>query len=154
MVLGVAAALFYAVFIARCGFSLGGRLGFTLFDDAMISMRYARNLAEGHGLVWNPGERVEGYSNPLWTLWMALIHATGVSDERASLLVMVSGAGLLLATDGGRDPHLPNAVITVVSELAPRRGNGADCGVQLRARHTGRCAAWRSVCSSSCWRCG
>lgn len=73
MVLGVAAALFYAVFIVRCGFSLGGRLGFTLFDDAMISMRYARNLAEGYGLVWNPGERVEGYTNPLWTLWMALI---------------------------------------------------------------------------------
>jgi hypothetical protein len=98
MVLGVAAALFYAVFIARCGFSVGGRLGFTLFDDAMISMRYARNLAEGYGLVWNPGERVEGYTNPLWTLWMVMIHVTGVSDERASLLVMVSGAVLLLAT--------------------------------------------------------
>ena len=27
---------------------------FTLFDDAMISMCYARNLAAGHGLVWDP----------------------------------------------------------------------------------------------------
>ena len=31
-------------------------------DDAFISFRYARNLVEGHGLVFNVGERVEGYS--------------------------------------------------------------------------------------------
>lgn len=37
-------------------------------DDAYISYRYARNLAEGHGLVFNPGERVEGYSNFLYVL--------------------------------------------------------------------------------------
>ncbi len=42
-----------------------------LTDDAFISFRYARNLIEGHGLVYNPGERVEGYSNLLWTLWCA-----------------------------------------------------------------------------------
>lgn len=34
-----------------------------LTDDAFISFRYARNLLEGHGLVFNPGEYVEGYSN-------------------------------------------------------------------------------------------
>ncbi len=33
----------------------------------MILMRYAYNLAHGNGLVWNPGERVEGITNPLWT---------------------------------------------------------------------------------------
>ena len=49
-----------------------------LFDDAMISMRYARNLAEGHGLVFNAGEYVQGFSNPLMTLLMAaLIGALG-----------------------------------------------------------------------------
>jgi len=37
-------------------------------DDAFISFRYARHLAEGSGLVWNIGERVEGYTNFLWTL--------------------------------------------------------------------------------------
>jgi len=41
-------------------------------DDAYISFRYAANLAAGEGLVFNPGERVEGYSNLLWTLLMAL----------------------------------------------------------------------------------
>ena len=40
-------------------------------DDAYISYRYARNLADGLGLVWNPGEHVEGYSNFLWVLTMA-----------------------------------------------------------------------------------
>ena len=40
-------------------------------DDAYISFRYAANLAHGHGLVFNPGERVEGYSNFLWVLMMA-----------------------------------------------------------------------------------
>ncbi|MBI4703492.1 MAG: hypothetical protein HY744_20470 [Deltaproteobacteria bacterium] len=40
-------------------------------DDAFISFRYARNLARGLGLVYNPGERVEGYTNFLWTLLLS-----------------------------------------------------------------------------------
>ena len=55
-----------------------------LTDDAFISFRYARNLLEGNGLVWNPGERVEGYSNFLWVLELAAIWAvTGVPPEDA-----------------------------------------------------------------------
>lgn len=46
-------------------------------DDTFISMRYARNLAEGHGLVFNPGDRVEGFTSPLWTLLLAGIHWLG-----------------------------------------------------------------------------
>ena len=37
-------------------------------DDAYISFRYAFHLSSGEGLVFNPGEHVEGFSNPLWTL--------------------------------------------------------------------------------------
>lgn len=48
-------------------------------DDAYISFRYARHLATGQGLVWNLGERVEGYTNFLWTLLMAIPLA--VSDK-------------------------------------------------------------------------
>jgi len=40
-------------------------------DDAYISFRYAANLARGVGLVFNVGERVEGFTNPLWTLLAA-----------------------------------------------------------------------------------
>ena len=42
-------------------------------DDAFISFRYAANLVQGHGLTWNPGEpHIEGYTNFLWTLLMAI----------------------------------------------------------------------------------
>jgi arabinofuranosyltransferase len=51
---------------------IDGRRYFNLFDDALISMRYAWNLSHGFGLVWNPGEYVEGYTNLLMTLLMAL----------------------------------------------------------------------------------
>jgi hypothetical protein len=39
------------------------------FDDANITQAYARNIAEGHGYVYNVGgERVEGSTSFLWTL--------------------------------------------------------------------------------------
>lgn len=68
--------------------SIDGVRYFWLDDDQMISMRYARNLAEGQGLVWNPGEYVEGYTNLLWVLVMAAVHALGASDMHASLYVL------------------------------------------------------------------
>ncbi|APR77677.1 Hypothetical protein A7982_03024 [Minicystis rosea] len=40
-------------------------------DDSYISFRYARNLARGWGLVYNEGERIEGYTNFLWTVILA-----------------------------------------------------------------------------------
>jgi hypothetical protein len=92
-----AATVFYAAFIVRTRFTAGEISGFTLFDDAMISMRYARNLAEGHGLVFNAGgTAVEGYSNPLWTFWMVAIHVAGAPDLYTPLAVAVTGALLLL----------------------------------------------------------
>lgn len=90
-------AAFSFVFIVRASFLIDGRRYFTLFDDAMVSMRYARMLATGHGLVWNAGEPpVEGYTNLLWTLWMSLLHFTRVPDRLMSLLVSVSGAALVV----------------------------------------------------------
>lgn len=47
-------------------------------DDAFISFRYAKNFANGLGLVWNAGEHVEGYTNFLWTLLMAPAFKLGV----------------------------------------------------------------------------
>lgn len=92
------AGIFYFVFILRTAFEIDGQLYFTLRDDAMVSMRYARNLAEGHGLLWNPGgEPVEGYTNFLWVLWMAILHLMPVAEAKLSLLVSLTGAVLLLA---------------------------------------------------------
>jgi hypothetical protein len=41
-------------------------------EDAYITYRYAHHLAAGNGLVYNPGERVMGFSSPLWTVWNAV----------------------------------------------------------------------------------
>jgi len=66
-------------------------------DDAMISMRYARNLANGVGLVWNPGERVEGYTNFLWTVYMALLSLFPMPDSKISLVVLLTNVALSIA---------------------------------------------------------
>ena len=58
-------------------------------DDAYISFRYARNLARGLGLVYNPGERIEGYTNFLWTLLLAGGIALGIDPD---VLAKVLGA--------------------------------------------------------------
>ena len=93
----LAGILLSIVFVARRWFRVCGELYAVLFDDAMISMRYARNLGEGHGLVWNPGAApVEGYTNFLWTLWMAVLHLSGVPDAKMALLVSASGALILV----------------------------------------------------------
>lgn len=46
-------------------------------DDAYISFRYAHNVVAGHGLVFNPGEYVEGITNFLWTVLMIPFEAMG-----------------------------------------------------------------------------
>ena len=62
-------------------------------DDCFITLRYADHLSSGHGLVYNPGERVEGFSSPLWvvlsslglwlgvdaTLWLKLLGLTSLA---------------------------------------------------------------------------
>jgi len=49
-----------------------------IIDDAYISYRYAHNLIEGQGLVFNTGEYVEGFTNLLWTLMMTVPEALGL----------------------------------------------------------------------------
>src|SRR6476620_5659196 len=50
------------------------------YDDAYITYRYARNLATGHGLVFNPGEATDSASSWLYTLLLALGYRLGVHD--------------------------------------------------------------------------
>jgi len=89
--------ILYGVFIFRTVFVVDDKVYFSLIDDAMISMRYARNLSNGYGLVWNIGEPpVEGFTNMGWTLYMAFLHTMPVSESRISLLVMITSAILLI----------------------------------------------------------
>lgn len=76
-----------------------GERVFTLWDDAMISMQYARNLAGGHGLVWNAGEApVQGFTNLGVTLLMAAVHVLPLPAERVSLAMQALALALLVAT--------------------------------------------------------
>lgn len=67
-------------------------------DDVFISLRYAENLANGRGAVYNVGERVEGYSSPAWMIVQAfgiLCHFEPVTFGK------VVGVVCLLATSFG-----------------------------------------------------
>lgn len=97
--IALTALAFYALFVFRTSFTIGGTRYFVLFEDAMISMRYARHLADGHGLVWNIGEPpIEGFTNLLWVLWMSVAHKLGLAESKISLFIMLSGVAILLAT--------------------------------------------------------
>ena len=56
-------------------------------DDAYISFRYARNLANGLGLVFNAGERIEGYTNFLFTCLLGLAIKLGLDPDRTSKIL-------------------------------------------------------------------
>lgn len=76
----------------------------TANEDAYITFRFARNLVMGLGGVFNPGERVMGFTSPLWTLWCALgmklfgdpVPWTRVSSMAADMLTLVTLTALLL----------------------------------------------------------
>lgn len=71
-----------------------------MFDDSFISFRYAYNLAHGEGIVYNVGERIEGYTNFLW--------------------VLITAAGLTLDTDAyltARNVGVASYVLTILASV-------------------------------------
>jgi hypothetical protein len=93
----IISAVFYLAFIVGTSFVIDGERFFTLVDDAMISMRYAKNLAQGQGLVWNIGDApIEGFTNLGWTLYLAALHLLPLSASKISLAVMLTSAAILL----------------------------------------------------------
>ena len=81
--LPVGTALLFLPWLVLLGWM--AEVSWFLTDDAFISFRYVRNLLEGHGLVFNRGERVEGYSNFLWVLELALLWSVfGLRPEHAA----------------------------------------------------------------------
>lgn len=67
-------------------------------DDAFITFRYAENWVDGYGLVYNPGEYVEGYTSFIWVLMLACCYFMGFSTLIAAkiLCVFFSVVNLLL----------------------------------------------------------
>jgi len=79
-------------------------------DDLFITFRYAENLANGHGFVYNPGERIFGLTNPGLGLLLAALHLV-TRIEIPTLSTMLTGFGLF-------------ATVTLLLLEARRRGHG------------------------------
>lgn len=90
----------WLVFLAALGLRL---LAVSYFDysldDAYITYRVASNIAEGHGMVYNQGERVMAVTTPLYTLLMVPGELTGMGAPMLSKLMnslFAAGSCLLL----------------------------------------------------------
>jgi len=109
-------------------------------DDAFISFRYAQNLADGHGIVWNPGERVEGYSNFLWVILFTAGMRLGVQPEAFTYIIapLFHLAGLiltyLLAVNILKNRHHALIVLLLVGfnhSIAGFAGSGMETPLQM-----------------------
>jgi hypothetical protein len=91
-------------------------------DDAFISFRYALNYVHGHGLVYNVGERIEGYTNFLWTILLVLGRVAGADPiVFTKLLGAACGVGTI-------------AILYRVGEMIP----------------AGRSGRWTPVAAGAC----
>jgi arabinofuranosyltransferase len=91
-------------------------------DDAYITFRTVENLWHGLGPVWNPGERVQSYTSPLWMVVVAVLR--GISGIRrdpllaALVLVALSASAAVVdySTSGLENPLLHLLLIFVLIE--------------------------------------
>lgn len=116
-----ALAVALAAFLLRERWIAGGP-GFPL-DDSWIHLHFARNLAEGRGFVYNPGEPVGGSTAPLWTLLVAALFAlVGAQPPAVKVLGVLAALGaalgaraLTLAWTGDRRLGLLAGVLAALS---------------------------------------
>ncbi|MFT5289696.1 MAG: arabinofuranosyltransferase [Planctomycetota bacterium] len=106
-------------------FVLPGVLGYGVIDDAYISLRYADNFVQGNGLVFNPGEYVEGYTNFLWTLVLGLGIRLGAAGPGFAVWAGLFAAALTLVATLGLHARLARGEGTT--------GRGLESGWRLAA---------------------
>jgi hypothetical protein len=102
----------------RARASAGVTAGAWVCDDSFISFRYVRQFSRGLGLVFNPGERVEGYSHFLWVILLAALHRTGldlVTLGRDLPIVFFAGTLALLFVRSLRRAHTALAFLPVAA---------------------------------------
>jgi arabinofuranosyltransferase len=95
-----------------------------VIDDAYISFRFAQNLVDGHGLAFNPGQPVEGYSNLLYVLLSALGIKLGIDPllwgrfwsvlAMGGALAMIPAIVRLLAPEETTHHQVPGVVAQLV----------------------------------------
>jgi hypothetical protein len=89
-------------------------------DDSFISLRYAWRLLHGHGLTWTDGERVEGYSDLLWVLLVAVggLFSKGLIPVGRTLGVSATVLTILAVVHAYRPKRLVDALPALVGGLA------------------------------------
>src|SRR5579862_7427285 len=88
-----ATAVIVAVFLGVFGFQVAHYYPF-FSDDALISLRYSQRLLAGHGLTWTDGTPVEGYTNLLWVLGVALFGGLGLDLVTAARILGLLAVGV------------------------------------------------------------
>ncbi len=96
-------------------------------EDAYITFRYIDNLLHGYGLVYNIGDRVEGFTHPLWLFLVTIPAALGIPIRAGALLLSLglTVASLVLltfySTDGkGNVVALPLALVLLLTHTGFR----------------------------------
>jgi hypothetical protein len=94
-------------FVAMASLTIAYHLavGWHPFEDTFITFRYARNLSDGLGLVYNVGERVLGTTTPLYAVILAMLHRILGTDLETlgwvvNLVVEVGNVSLLYVIGG------------------------------------------------------
>src|SRR5947209_3469866 len=72
-----------------------------VWEDYFITFRHSRNLAEGNGLVYQPGERVHGFTSPLGTLLPAFLFWILRSDSYVPTLWLFRLLSIAAFAGGG-----------------------------------------------------
>lgn len=120
---GLPALLLLAAALLLLGIGIAGFWPW-ISDDSFIALQYSQRLIEGHGLTWNDGPPVEGYSNLLWILlcaavgltgldWVLIVRGLGIAATIATFVVLLRTP--LLRAAG----HAPRAVVLLLAGLAP-----------------------------------
>ena len=120
-------------------------------DDALITFRYVDNLIAGDGLVYNPGERLEAFSSPLFVLLLAPLALVG-----ADLFVSVHANASPTGISSRRATRWAAALICPCGHALSVRSKDAKMPVPTPAARAATCSAASaspraSSIPSTCW---
>ena len=119
--------------IAALAFDIGRGMWGWSYDDAFIIYRYARNIVEGHGMVYNPGEYYLGTTSAGYTLLLAGLHFVlprldfpALGSLISAVCIGISGAALWGLGVQTRTPlaGLLAALITTATPLTVQSWGG------------------------------
>lgn len=108
-----------------------------LADDAFISFRAADNLLAGLGPVWNPGERVQAYSHPLWFFLVTAVRAVTGEFYYSTIFLSfaISLAAVMLASFGGRAPWPRRAFVLALACFSRAFADFSTSGLENPLSH-------------------